>query len=284
MRLLTLIENTAASEKLYTEHGLSFYIEHRGKSILFDTGASGCFAKNAVRMLIDLRKLDAAAISHNHTDHIGGIDTLLGYQPNLKIFAKRAVLGSFYKKTGVFKVPISRDKEYFEKRADNFVLFNSFQQITDGVFLMSSEVFDDCFTDKSLLMKTDKHGKEKFVHDDYTHETFMVIFPTCKTEDGYVIISSCSHAGVVNILNTARRTWEGAPVLSFVGGIHLTAKSGKKLICPLEEIDRIAGQIKEMDIGPIYVNHCTGQRGYERLKINLGDQIQYLSAGEEIEL
>ncbi|MCL2019867.1 MAG: MBL fold metallo-hydrolase [Oscillospiraceae bacterium] len=279
MKLLTLIENTAASEKLCTEHGLSFYIEHMGKKILFDAGATGLFAKNASRMLIDLKKLDIAVLSHNHIDHAGGLDVLLGYRPNIKIYAKKAVLNGVFKKAGIFQIPIGLSSGYFEKRAENFVLFNSFQQIADGAFLMSCEVFEPYFTDKTLLMKKDK----KAVADDYSHELFMVVFPSGEPEDGIVVISSCSHAGVVNILNTVRLTWEGVPIIGFVGGIHLTTKGGKKLICSFEEIEKIAEEIKGMDIGQIYVCHCTGQKGYERLKIQLGDQIQYLRAGEELE-
>jgi 7,8-dihydropterin-6-yl-methyl-4-(beta-D-ribofuranosyl)aminobenzene 5'-phosphate synthase len=284
MKLLTLIENTAASDKLGTEHGLSFYIEHRGAKILFDAGASGAFAKNASRMLIDLKKLDAAVLSHNHTDHAGGLDTLLGYQPGIKIYAKKAVLNGFFKKTGVFRIPIGLSADYFIKRAENFVLFNSFQQIPgcDGLFLMSNEVFEPglhSFEDKTLLMKKDG----KAVCDDYSHELFMAVFPSGEPEDGIVVISSCSHSGVVNILNTVRQTWEGAPILGFVGGIHLTANGGRKLLASHDEIEKVAAEIKAMDIGAVYVCHCTGQKGYERLKLHLGDQVQYLRAGEELE-
>jgi 7,8-dihydropterin-6-yl-methyl-4-(beta-D-ribofuranosyl)aminobenzene 5'-phosphate synthase len=252
-----------------------------GKKILFDAGATGLFAKNAARMLIDLKKLDAAALSHNHTDHAGGLDTLLGYQPNIKIYAKKAVLTGFFKKAGVFRVPVGLSADYFEKRAENFVLFNNFQQLpdTDGLFLMSNECFEPHFEDKTLLMKKDG----KAVADDYSHELFMVVFPSGEPEDGIVVISSCSHSGVVNILNTVRNTWEGAPILGFVGGIHLTANGGRKLLASFEEIEKIAAEIKAMDIGQIYVCHCTGQKGYERLKLHLGDQVQYLRAGEELE-
>jgi len=237
------------------------------------------FAKNAVRMLIDLKKLDAAVLSHNHADHAGGFDTLLGLKADIKIFAKRDVTGSFFKKAGIFRVPIGLPKEYFDKRADNFVLFNKFQQIAEGVFLMSNEVFEPYTGDRTLLMKRDG----KTVPDDWAHELFMVVFPTGDIEDGYVVISSCTHSGIVNILNTARRTWEDVPVLGFVGGIHLTSNAGKKLICTHEDIEKTADEIREMDIGAIYVCHCTGQKGYERLKIALGDQVQYLRAGEELE-
>jgi 7,8-dihydropterin-6-yl-methyl-4-(beta-D-ribofuranosyl)aminobenzene 5'-phosphate synthase len=230
-------------------------------------------------MLINLKHLDAAVLSHNHTDHGGGFDTLLGIRPDIKIYAKKNVMNSFYKKTGIFHVPIGLGKDYFERRAENFVLFNNFQQVADGIFLMSNEVYDPYFTDKTLLTKKDG----KIVPDDWEHEVFMVVFPGEIPDGGYVIISSCSHAGAINILKTARQTWEGVPVLGFIGGIHLTANGGKKLICTLDEIEKIAEDIEDMNIGSVYVCHCTGQKGYERLKMQLGDQIQYLRAGEELE-
>jgi len=205
---------------------------------------------------------------------------LVGNTPNAVLYVPKICSTDRFVLNDATEYPFFQSPtQALNNAADNFVLFNKFQQLAEGMFLMSNEVFDDCFYDRSLLMKKDG----KICEDDFSHELFMVVFPTGKEEDGYVIISSCSHSGVVNILNTARRTWEGAPVLGFVGGIHLTANGGKKLLCSLEEIEKIAEEIKEMDIGPIYLCHCTGQKGYERFKIHLGDQVQYLRAGEELE-
>ena len=48
LRITTLIENMPDEEgKLIAEHGLSLYIEFDGKRILFDTGQTGDFVKNA---------------------------------------------------------------------------------------------------------------------------------------------------------------------------------------------------------------------------------------------
>ena len=56
MRIAVLSENTSASEGFESEHGLSLYIETKKHKLLFDTGASDVFAKNAAKLDIDLRK------------------------------------------------------------------------------------------------------------------------------------------------------------------------------------------------------------------------------------
>ena len=47
MKVKVLIENESISEDLISEHGLSLYIEVKNKKILFDTGMTGSFIKNA---------------------------------------------------------------------------------------------------------------------------------------------------------------------------------------------------------------------------------------------
>ncbi len=281
MKLLTLIENTSATEKLYIEHGLSFYIEHKGSKLLFDTGASDHFIKNAERMLVDIKSITAAIISHNHIDHTGGLDALLRQNSRVRVFAKKNAAKEYYKQAGILKVPISLSKSYFDKHKEKLVLFESFQKVVEGVYLLSDEIGDPAYitNDKSLLMK--KNGK--FMPDDFEHELFMVIFPTNEVTDGCVIVSSCSHRGIINIIKTVRHTWPGVTIHGIIGGLHLMGSSAKQLNCTNEYIEELADEIIKNEVGPIYTCHCTGQKGYERLKLHLGDQIQYLQTGEELE-
>ena len=46
-RITTLVENCVYCRKLQAEHGLSLYVEAGGNVVLFDTGASDLFIRNA---------------------------------------------------------------------------------------------------------------------------------------------------------------------------------------------------------------------------------------------
>ena len=46
-KITTLVENCVYGRKLQAEHGLSLYIETQEHRLLFDTGASDLFIRNA---------------------------------------------------------------------------------------------------------------------------------------------------------------------------------------------------------------------------------------------
>ena len=71
MKLTALIENKATGN-LSGEHGLAVHIVYNGKQYLLDTGASNQFQNNAIKLGIDLKSVDNAALSHCHYDHSGG--------------------------------------------------------------------------------------------------------------------------------------------------------------------------------------------------------------------
>ncbi len=70
IRVAVLIENTSDGS-LAAEHGLSLFIEYKGKRILLDAGSSGAFYGNAAALGISLSGLDAYVLSHGHYDHSG---------------------------------------------------------------------------------------------------------------------------------------------------------------------------------------------------------------------
>jgi 7,8-dihydropterin-6-yl-methyl-4-(beta-D-ribofuranosyl)aminobenzene 5'-phosphate synthase len=283
MRILTLIENTRTTKKLYSEHGLSFYIELNGKTILVDTGYSDKLIRNASRLRVDLSALDAVVVSHNHYDHTGGLDSLLKLCPNVPIFAKKDVAGNYYRRLGLFNVVICWNKHFINRHRENFVLFTQFAEVCEGFYVMGCEVFkdSDMLRDKRLL----KREGGRYVPDDFAHEIFAVAFPHANEETGVtergkgcVVISSCSHSGIVNILETVRKTWPESPVLGVVGGFHLKGVPGA------DEgfIANMADGLSRLSAGCVYTCHCTGEKAYRRLKSHMGDQIQTLRTGEEL--
>ncbi|MCL1880863.1 MAG: MBL fold metallo-hydrolase [Oscillospiraceae bacterium] len=292
MRILTLIENTRASKKLYCEHGLSFYIELNGKAIVMDTGASNLFLKNAEKLQVDFSSTKAiepllCVISHNHTDHTGGLEPLLKLRPDTKVFAKKDVQGNYYRRVGPLSVSLCWNRNFLSKYKQNFVLFEQFQEVCEGFYVMGCEVFNEkhMLHDRRLLMK--KQGKRitRLVPDDFKHEVFAVVFPHFykssgkpRRDKGCVVISSCSHSGIVNILETVKLTWPESPILGVIGGFHMDGLLG----ATEGYIKRTSTELMRLSDGCIYTCHCTGEKAYERLKSHMGDQLQSLKTGEEL--
>ena len=64
MKVTVLMENTALEGcGLTPEHGLSLYIEYRGKKLLLDAGATEKFADNAQALGVDLAAVELAVLS-----------------------------------------------------------------------------------------------------------------------------------------------------------------------------------------------------------------------------
>ncbi|MBN1285556.1 MAG: MBL fold metallo-hydrolase [Anaerolineae bacterium] len=76
--ITVLYDNFAYDSSLQTDWGYAALVEHRGHTILFDTGAQGSILHNNMTALaIDPAAIEAVVLSHAHTDHVGGMTGLL---------------------------------------------------------------------------------------------------------------------------------------------------------------------------------------------------------------
>lgn len=67
MRLTVLTDNNSIIDSYFlAEPALSFFIESEGKRILFDTGYSDVFLKNAEKFGLNLLDIDFLVLSHGH--------------------------------------------------------------------------------------------------------------------------------------------------------------------------------------------------------------------------
>lgn len=261
MIIKALLENTAEEPALLAEHGLSLYIETNGRKILFDSGPSSAFAVNAALMGVDLAEIDIAVLSHAHYDHGGGLKTFLSLNTKAKVHLRPGAFADYRhgpeRYVGLDQTLRGNPRLTY---AEGAVALGEGLELITGEGLTYTRPVD---ADGLCVIH---HGAP--VPDDFRHEQYLLI-----TERGRrVLVSGCSHKGVVNIIR-----WFRPDV--FIGGFHFmnldVQGAGKAAL------DDAAAELLAMDT-VYHTCHCTGVAAYEYLKERMRDRLSYLSGGQEL--
>ena len=97
MKVTVLTNNILFTGVLESEHGLSLFVEtDMGIKILFDTGQTGIFYRNAEKLGIHVEEAEYIVFSHGHYDHTGGFRSLHKTLENKKLIFNSS---NFFNKT-----------------------------------------------------------------------------------------------------------------------------------------------------------------------------------------
>jgi len=89
-----LVDNNPNSD-LKSPWGVSLYIKTQNLSILFDAGPDpNALKENSEKLNLDLNNLDLAVISHEHGDHVRGLEYVSKVNKNLTVFVPAHMSGS----------------------------------------------------------------------------------------------------------------------------------------------------------------------------------------------
>ena len=235
---VTIVVDNIEHAGIPGEWGFCAYIEQNGKKLLLDTGASNLFADNAEKLNIDLKDIDFAVLSHAHYDHANGMEKF--FEINEK--------ATFYLQEGC------GENCNFKK----------------GIHLVShSTPHLEQIGKKEMMYQKTKLGWKP---DNFCHEQSLVL----DTDSGLVIFNSCSHGGVVNIINEVKAAFPEQKITALIGGFHIFRH-------PEAAIRELAKLIKETGIQRIYTGHCSKERGYRILREELGDMAGQFYVGMELE-
>jgi 7,8-dihydropterin-6-yl-methyl-4-(beta-D-ribofuranosyl)aminobenzene 5'-phosphate synthase len=87
MTITVAFDNYPYLEGLETEWGFSTYVTYKNHNVLFDTGLDGIILlSNLEKLGIDPGEIQHLVLSHEHSDHTGGLGSLLAKTSNLKVY------------------------------------------------------------------------------------------------------------------------------------------------------------------------------------------------------
>ncbi len=274
MKITTLVENTTKCSNLGYEHGLSLSIEAAGRTILFDTGASDVFARNAEILGVDLTSVDAAVLSHGHYDHSGGLKTFFAMNKHAPLYVRKDAFGPYYseRNPGEYHY-IGVDQSLIG--SNRFLFTSAYTPISGGITLFSKVEGTDSIPsgNKSLYRKEE----ETYKVDNFSHEQYLSI------QEGEVrlLVSGCSHRGILNIVEAYHEHWGLYPT-HVIGGFHLYNHRTGEPEAP-QVLEHIAKKLLESK-AVYYTCHCTGEENFLALERLMGDRIHYLAGGDILQL
>jgi len=256
LRIVTLVENTAGEHHaLINEHGISFYIEKDGHKILFDTGQSDAFLKNAAQMRIDLSDLGTVVLSHGHYDHSGGFMHLMNLSKSFHLKIGEGFFDDKYalRKNAYDFLGNNFDQSFLQACMIPYsFVTREVEEILPGVHILSD--FSRIHKDEQVNPRFFLFKNGRFIHDPFDDEILLAL----DIPQGLIVLLGCAHPGMKNMLDAVRLRL-GRPIHAVLGGTHLVEAKG-------EGLERSLEYLNDPEIGIVGVSHCTGEEAMLRLK------------------
>jgi len=264
LTITVIAEDSVMYESPYLgQHGISLLLQAERKgltqNILVDVGQNPkALLENMEKMQISPTCIDMIVLTHCHYDHTQGLAEVL-------------------KKIGKKDVPVIAHPDIFRL---NFVTEPSLRHI--GV--MDGDRREDIEEAGGLLYLTKDSMEampglittgevERLTDFEEVGMSLFTIKNDCCTEDpmlddisviahiedkGIVIVTGCSHAGIVNICLQSMKLTGIKKIHGIVGGFHLVEASDSR-------IKETSQALKKLDPDWIYPGHCTGFKAQAEL-------------------
>jgi 7,8-dihydropterin-6-yl-methyl-4-(beta-D-ribofuranosyl)aminobenzene 5'-phosphate synthase len=275
------------------EWGLAMHVESlRGgetRHVLIDFGYTPEVLNNNLAILkIDPSLFDAMVLSHGHYDHFGGMVGFLEankgrlkgklpfYVGGEDAFCLRKNVGGNFgaiDRRAIMDADLSLMlSEVPALVADHSFTTGRIGQVSFEQPLRATQeivgIFDGfgCFPEKMPAAK----NVGKYIPDDFDHEIGTAYVIKGK---GLVVLTSCSHRGVINTVKAAQKASGIDKVHAVIGGFHI--------VPPLDDdyIRKTIEEFRAIDLDYLIPGHCTGDRFYDLARDALGDKVIHSAVG-----
>ncbi|MSO68653.1 MAG: MBL fold metallo-hydrolase [Pseudolabrys sp.] len=275
------------------EWGLAMHAQsHRGteeRNVMIDFGYTPEVLLNNMDILkIDASLYDAIVLSHGHYDHFGGmvgflkatkgklkskIPFYVGGEDcfcirrnpggNFGALDRKAILDADLMLMMASEPAVVADHAFTTGRIGQ-TSFETPLRATDEIV----GIFDGfgCFPEKMPTAK----NTGGYMPDDFEHELATIYMVKGK---GLVVLTSCSHRGVINTVRQAMAASGVDKVHAVIGGFHVVPPLGD------DYINKTIEEFRGIDPDYLITGHCTGDRFYDLARVALGDKVIHSAVG-----
>jgi 7,8-dihydropterin-6-yl-methyl-4-(beta-D-ribofuranosyl)aminobenzene 5'-phosphate synthase len=263
---------------LRAEHGLAHHVEvARGREaarIAFDFGLTAAsMTHNFQELGLDAGAIDTLALSHGHSDHFGG---LLGFlsanrrrmRPGLRFYGHpNHYVGRWMERDGD-RVSLGRlDRSDIARWDVDVVDVAEPVVLAEGVLLSGEMHATEPYEAIPPSLRMEQDGA--LVQDTFIGEQTLVAHVR---DRGLVVVTSCSHRGIVGICRNATRLSGVSKIHAVLGGFHLSGLDA-------ERIDRVVDALQGFEVDYLVPQHCTGVEAVVRLAQRMGKELVVSSTG-----
>ena len=282
LKVTVLAEDSVMYESPYLgQHGVSFFIEAQAdgnkKNFIVDVGQNiDALLYNMKLMNIEPSSIDGIILTHCHYDHTQGVAELLKKigkkevpviaHPDL--FRLNFITSPFLRHVGVMR---EDSREHIEENGGRLYLARDPLQVFSGLLTTGEVKRQTDFEEVGIPLKTlTKEGK--IIEDRMMDEISVIGI----LKNGLVILTGCSHPGIINIVKHSIELTGINEVQAVIGGFHLIEAS-------YERIKKTVEALAQINVKLIYAGHCTGFKAQVELYKMFGDRFTPLRTGMVLE-
>ena len=275
------------------EWGLAMYAESQRdgetRHVMVDFGYTPEVLLNNMAILkIDPACFDALVLSHGHYDHFGGMVGFLNaskgkLKANIPFYVggedcfcirrypfgnygaldRQAILDANLTLMMASEPAIVADHAFTTGRIGQTSFEDPLRATEEIVGIIDGF---GCFPEKMPAHK----NTGAYIKDDFEHEIATSYLVKGK---GLVVLTSCSHRGVINTVRQAVEASGVSKVHAVIGGFHI--------VPPLDDdyINKAIEGFRQLDPDYLITAHCTGDRFYDLAREALGDKVIHSAVG-----